>query len=295
MDTFLKSLMLVMITSCGQQLPPAATATETGSAVETSAAKSDSIQAANGASARLVQAVTDLQCTAQNADQLIYAKDTKGFFYCDNASWVAIDVQGPAGKDGAVGKDGIAGAVGADGKAGSNGVDGKSGEDGIAGAAGADGIAGINGADGINGAAGTNGVDGQSVSMVAKYSLSPAAGANSLGGNSSVTVNYIQASVFADGSIYFSGEVIYFGTVYSPSFFLGASEKANTEMTSLTNFISGGKTLAIRTEAGANALTGYHSYATASTFTVGLQIPNTGLGADVMLMTYFTLNYEDGQ
>lgn len=258
----LKTITLaLMITACGQQQsssdsqPQSSTTAQKGTI-------SSSIQTGNGSFARLVKSTGDLACAAENADQLIYAKDESKFYYCDGEAlaWTFIDIEGPAGKDG------------------TNGADGKNGVDGVA---------------GTNGQDGQDGQDGVAATLVAKYSLSLSS-SNTIAG-SSATANYLHASLFSDGSIYFSAEVVNSSTIYSPSFFIGASQKANPELTRLTNLILSSKTLAFRTTAGADALTGYTNYGASSTITVGVMIVNNGGAIDTNSMTYFTLAYDNGQ
>lgn len=265
----------LMLVGCGEKGQDTATTesvlTSNSKAIIT---EEGSIKTEDGSFARLVKALTDLQCTADNFGQLIYVKSEGSFYYCDDETteWTSIDLKGADGQDGA------------------NGADGKDGAQGIAGK---DGVDGVDGQDGANGQDGQDGQDGEAVMLVATYTFNQITG-NTIGGNSALTANYLQASLFSDGSIHVSGEIINSSSIYSPSFFIGASQKASPEITRLTNYMLSSKTLAIRTTAGQDALNGHTTYGNQSSFTIGISVVNNGANIDTGAMTYFTLTYNNG-
>jgi hypothetical protein len=118
----------LLLTACGTE----PTATDPSTPAETDKAKAIPSQHDVPSEARYAILVdADLPvCDESRAGALVYQRSTKTFFTCEEAEWLAIDIKGDPGKDGAPGKDatpiaGTNGEDGTDGKPGRDGTDGQ--------------------------------------------------------------------------------------------------------------------------------------------------------------------------
>ncbi len=113
-------LLATVLTACGtDQEAPADAGTAT--------AKADKSDPAAAHFAIVVDVEMPVCDDAANG-ALVYQRSTKSFFTCEEKEWLAIDIRGEAGKDGAPGKNAapIKGADGVDGQPGRDGNDGAS-------------------------------------------------------------------------------------------------------------------------------------------------------------------------
>lgn len=268
-------LLALLLANCGPQPTdnglPEGTGTTTDISVNSAIQNpktSTSIASSNNSYTRLVATLSDATCTKDNLNELIYAKDTGTFYSCEaNLQWSAIDIKGAPGKDG---------TNGSNGKDGTNGTNG------------------TNGSNGQNGAAGADGQDGASGStLMAVFKVSPPPSSNTLGGNSSMTANFLQVALYSDGSLHITGEIILSGSIFNPDVYIAASKKGSSQITVLNNFIPVQKTLLISSTAGSVALTGLANNGVNSTFQIGLAIVNNGITTSSS-MDYFALTYDSG-
>lgn len=206
--------MMMMIASCGQQSSTTPTNT-TGTTANAASPIVTAQDTPNGGSttpitpsdanfARLVDSISDIACTAQNTDQLIYVKTENSFYFCDTTlQWTAIAIQSPAAKNGTNGTNGVAGA---------NGVDG------------------TNGTNGTNGTDGTDGAPG--IAIVGTYSHIDYSGAYILNNDPNQDIQTMTLAVFSDGSYSFTASVFISGTVYNPTFWVSANRAKSTQILS---------------------------------------------------------------
>lgn len=229
--SYASTFSLIALLGCGEQVPQATTENSLSGDTQVES-KNSAVQTDDGQFAKLVQSITDLACNEKNADQLIYVKTESKFYYCDNASfeWTSIDLKGKDGQDGV---DGIAG------KDGSNGKDGVDGQDGAA------------GSNGTNGNDGNDGIAG--VDLLGTYAKIDYNGSYILNGNSNQNLQTMTLAVFSDGSYSFSASVLINGTIYNPTFWVGA-DKAQTSQSKSVKVVGSLNRLEFQFPSGADML-----------------------------------------
>lgn len=263
--------LLGLLVSCGAaNTGTIQSGSQTSAAAQSAQTSPKSAVTASGNSAsaftQLVASLDTISCTSSNQDQLIYSQADLGFFYCasDN-TWTSIDIKGDKGETGA---SGVAGTAGANG---TNGIDGTNGVDGATGATGAQGTAGANGS-----------------TVMAVYSASPNTTLSA-----SITVNYASVTVFSDGTLYFAGEIIYYGTPYPMNFYIG-SNKASTSVVTQLNLLIPGNNVLVTTNNANAILSGLSATGSSSTTVVyiGTAAPGSTSSSNV---TAIGLSYQSGQ